>query len=411
MSSAVSDQDVDLPRRRVALIAFGCSPGGGSEHRAGWHWATSLAEAGVELTVFAHSVQRHLVEGRPEAEGIEFVWVDAEAPKIADLRPAYRSSIAYLAFLKACETPLRQRHVAEPFSAGLHVSWSQIRSGTPLAEIDDLPFVFGPVGGGHMMPFGLARRYLGTHALVEGARNLHVQSTRLNLRARRSCQRAELVVAANAGTESLARSLGARRVVIMTDGGLTELPGEPEPLPPFDEGLRLLWVGRLMPRKGLKLALDALRLARLRADVRLTILGDGEDRSLLEAPIEGVEWRGQVPPSDLPSFFADHHLNLFPSLRESGGPPVVEAIGFGRPSVCLDHQGPAAIIDAACGVLVDPVPEGLAERLADALVDLALNPSKVVALAAGTKTVRTKLLQKNRTKWMVAQLDEAASRR
>lgn len=391
--------------QRVALIAFGCSPEGGSERRAGWQWATSLAEAGVGLTVFAHAEQRGSVDG---IDGVQFEWVEASAPKIADLRPSYRSSLAYLAFLKACETPLQRMHAADPFRAGVHVSWSQIRSGTPLAAVKKLPYIFGPVGGGQRMPVELALRHLGKGTPAELARNAHVLSTRFNRKARRSCERASLVVASNPETARLARVLGAGDVAVRPDGGLTDLACEPAPLPPFDDGLRLLWVGRLMPRKGLGLALDAVAMAREQCDVRLTVLGDGGDRTLLKSGIDGVEWRGQVPPSELPGIFAEHHINLFTSLRESGAPPVIEAMGFGRPTVCLDQHGPATIVDSSNGVLVDPAAKGLTKRLAGVLVDLASAPGVVAELAAGTYAQREALRQVNRTAWMIEQLDRVS---
>src|SRR5260370_10983131 len=70
-------------RMRVLLSAFQCAPNRGSEPGNGWHWATSLAAYGHDVTVLTTDFERpRIVEANPQ--GIDFRFI--ELPKSA-LRP------------------------------------------------------------------------------------------------------------------------------------------------------------------------------------------------------------------------------------------------------------------------------------------------------------------------------------
>ncbi len=74
-------------------------------------------------------------------------------------------------------------------------------------------------------------------------------------------------------------------------------PGEPKPL-----GHGALFVGRLSEEKGIRLLLDAWKLAGVGADHTLTIAGDGELRPLVEAAAAAdpsIKYLGLVPGAEV----------------------------------------------------------------------------------------------------------------
>jgi glycosyltransferase involved in cell wall biosynthesis len=112
--------------------------------------------------------------------------------------------------------------------------------------------------------------------------------------------------------------------------------------------LRLLYVGRLLEWKGIDIALRAVRqLKRWQLDVRFTIVGDGPARSRLAKLAqklelsEIVEWAGCIPQRAVGDHYRAADLFLFPSLRDSGGMAVLEALAHGLPVVCTELGGPA----------------------------------------------------------------------
>jgi glycosyltransferase involved in cell wall biosynthesis len=121
--------------------------------------------------------------------------------------------------------------------------------------------------------------------------------------------------------------------------------------------LRLLWVGRLLPRKALPLALDALKETRI--DATLTIAGDGMDEHSVRQMIDSrnlslrVFWKGRrLTPTQLRSAYAEHDAMLFTSLRDSFGSQVLEALGMALPVISLDLNGVRDYVPARASLKV-----------------------------------------------------------
>ncbi|NLT26226.1 MAG: glycosyltransferase family 4 protein [Microbacteriaceae bacterium] len=142
---------------------------------------------------------------------------------------------------------------------------------------------------------------------------------------------------------------------------------------------RLLFVGRLVEKKGLAVLLDALR--RL-DDVawRLTVIGDGPLRDELEAMApDGAEFVGKQGREALREAYASADIAIFPSMPSSSGDqdglPVamLEAMGAGCAVIASDLPGISeAIADGADGVLVPPRDEA---ALAGAIRALVADPA------------------------------------
>lgn len=151
----------------------------------------------------------------------------------------------------------------------------------------------------------------------------------------------------------------------------------------------LVLVGRLSPRKGTDVALEAVALLRRAGrDVRLTLCGSVfagyewfEDQlraRSAEADLAGaVQLVGYADPWD---WFARGDVVVVPSRVEPFGNVAVQAMLAGRPVVASRTQGLAEIVrDGETGLLVPPDdPAALAEAVARLLDD----PAQASALAA-----------------------------
>jgi glycosyltransferase involved in cell wall biosynthesis len=201
--------------------------------------------------------------------------------------------------------------------------------------------------------------------------------------------RADSLIVANPQTRK-ALPLGSRGVVYE---GISEVSvdlktfqlGEPVAGGrPGDGKVRFVYLGRLMDWKAVDLLLDAFRKVVDQAgslDLVLDILGDGPERLALEAQAgrlgltDRVHFAGWVSADEAASRLRRSDVFVLPSLRESGGIVLMEAMALGLPVVATNWGGPGVHVDDASGIRVDPTsrPEFI-DGLAEAMLRLARSP-------------------------------------
>lgn len=381
----------------ILLSAYTCAPGRGSEPSYGWNWAVSLAKAGHQVHVLSRDVWREGVlrelAERP-VNGVTFTFVPLPNAEARYARGPLGEQMAYLLWQRHAYRTARELVATGAFDVAHHVSWSTLPGGTLLDRLP-IPLVLGPVGGGQVAPDELLP-FFPTGRVQERLRTLvtrHVLP--YSPLHRRLVRRSAVVLAINHETLALARRLGARDARLFVDAGLpASFYAEKVPPSQAEPPLRLLWVGRLLPRKGLNLALSAL--SRVRVPIQLTILGDGPLASELPRWIDQygmsarVEWRGHVPWDEVRAAYRSHDLFFFTSLRDTCAAQLLEAMANGLPIVTLDMHGGRVLVPDDAGMRI-PVTtrEETQNRLARAVEHLAAHPTLRAAMRqAGLEAAR-----------------------
>lgn len=154
-----------------------------------------------------------------------------------------------------------------------------------------------------------------------------------------------------------------------------------QPVAPGDaRPVKLLFVGHLQARKGLDAVLMALQLADL-PPWHLDVVGDGPYRANLEAQVAERRWQDRVhfhgfrQKAELPTFYAEADLFVFPSRRELFGLVLVEAAAAGLPIAASIHAGGTedVVTPEENGLLIDPDdPASMAPQLARLCRDASL---------------------------------------
>lgn len=148
-------------------------------------------------------------------------------------------------------------------------------------------------------------------------------------------------------------------------------PATGSPMPVRSDGFRLLFIGRLHPKKGLEALLEACARLRGRLDCRLTIGGAGEPsytRSL-ESRIESlrltdrVTLAGDVRGSVKERLFQESHAVVVPSHSENFCMVVAEALARGRPVIASRGTPWRALEERECGLWVDNTPSAIAAAI------------------------------------------------
>ena len=287
---------------------------------------------------------------------------------------------------RACAEVARTVHRQHGFDLVHHVTFGSLQFASWLWRLRR-PMIFGPVGGGQIAP-KLLRRYLPDWFKTETMRNaISWLLVTFDPNVRQTLRRATLVLAANRETAVLARRLGARHVelAMSTALPLAYFPAAYPPRPPLPgRTLRILWLARLFPRKGLHLVLEALGRVDPAVHFHLDIYGDGPVAALLPGWIAAaglqhrVTWHGNAPYATVRAAYQSHDLFMLCSLRDSYAAQYLEAMAMGLPILTLDHHGATDFIPNCAGVKV-PVqsPEATASALARAVECLYHHPAKL----------------------------------
>lgn len=107
----------------------------------------------------------------------------------------------------------------------------------------------------------------------------------------------------------------------------------------------LLCVGRLAAEKNLDVLLDAWRSVKERTPaVRLVLVGDGPLRAELTQRCPDAIFAGQRTGEDLARHYASADLFVFPSLSETWGNVVTEAMASGLPVIAWDRAAAAELV-------------------------------------------------------------------
>jgi glycosyltransferase involved in cell wall biosynthesis len=159
-----------------------------------------------------------------------------------------------------------------------------------------------------------------------------------------------------------------------------------------DGPLRLLFVGNLIPRKGLDTLLEALE--RLPAgEWRLTVVGSQEaDSGYARAVRRRVEagglnsqvrFTGSVTSDELVRWMRTAQLLIVPSTYEGFGIVYLEAMGFGLPAIACKAGGAGEIVrHGVNGYLLAP---GDAASLSDHLLELTQDRGRLLNMSLAAR--------------------------
>lgn len=204
-----------------------------------------------------------------------------------------------------------------------------------------------------------------------------------------SIRTADAVTAISSSTAEAVRALEDRPVRVVPFSAAVEAGEGPASghRTPLEGGeLRLLFVGRLVERKGVEVLVRALPRILAERPVRLTVVGEGSREGAIRAAArevgveDRVELTGYVPEARLRSLYSGCDVFVLPAVVDARGDTeglgvvLIEALRFGRPVVASDLGGIRDIVEPGrSGVRVPP---GDPDALAAAILRLARDPEE-----------------------------------
>ena len=377
---------------KILISAFSCNPNKGSESLNGWCWSNTLAHKEFEVFVLTRSIEKNDIEKKANLKNLNFYYISL--PFGLEKMYHFSQPTMYLYYIlwqwkayKIAKKLTTNNH----FHRVHHISWGSIQQGSFLYKLG-IPFIFGPAGGGQEAPPSF-KSYFKEHWKSEIKRKIFGRILfLLNPGCKKMLKSAFAVLVSNKDTLLLAKKAGSKNIGVTLDAALPTTF-----FPPYfiernlkNENLKLLWVGRFLPRKGLLLVLEVMKKIRTSPNISLTIVGDGEMRKYVSEKIdeyglqETVKWIGSVPFESVKEYYKSHDAFFFTSLRDSCPAQLIEAMAYGLPIITIDLHGQSEIVTDNTGIKVPlTTPEKVVNDLAQAIVNLSKDEIKYKKLSIG----------------------------
>jgi glycosyltransferase involved in cell wall biosynthesis len=164
-----------------------------------------------------------------------------------------------------------------------------------------------------------------------------------------------------------------RDIVVIPNGIDINVHFDGLPLPERRSfGEKILFVGRLHPIKGVRYLILAMnKVHEKKPEARLILVGDGEEREMLEALSiqlgiqKYIQFVGELPHEKVQTFMHQADVFVLPSLSEGLPNVILEAMACGLPIVATRVGGiPDLIKNGVHGYLVEAKkPDEIAEKI------------------------------------------------
>lgn len=183
-----------------------------------------------------------------------------------------------------------------------------------------------------------------------------------------------LVAYSAAGAEEFALTGFPREKIWVAKNAATDAPTALAPIRQLSKKARLLFVGRLQPRKRIDLLIEVFASLKDRYGAELVIVGDGPDRVRLEGLAgtrdSAIRFAGHLEGQALEQEFLQADLFVLPG---TGGLAVQQAMSFALPLIVAEGDGTQDdLVTPRNGWLVKPADrDDLASKIHYALQDRA----------------------------------------
>ena len=354
----------------------------------GWNIVNQIARF-QDVWVITSSDSRSDIEealGEQSTPRLRFYFVDVPFwPVWLRRRPGLIQIYTYFWQLRIYPF-VRRLHRRLHFDMYHHVTYANDWMTSFVGALLAVPYIRGPGGGAHRVPKSFLREYGFTSRQWERFRSIGQWLFRHDPVFRIGQRRASAILLCNQEALQALPTEWRHKSSLFPVNGISSKDftilsrGAHE----SDAGiLRVLSAGKLIRLKGFSLAIRAFKLlSEENRQAEMAIVGDGPERSRLEALVRSLGLQGRVRIShwmardEFLRTLGSCDIFLFPSLRDGGGAVVVEAMAAGKPVVCLDLGGPGFHVTDACGIKVAAnTPSQAVHDLADAMDRLCGDPA------------------------------------
>ena len=354
---------------KILMSAYACEPGKGSEPGAGWAWARAAATEHHVWLLTRHN-NRPSIEsamGREPHLRITPIYIDPPTALTRWKKGQRGVHLYYVLWQLKARRTAKELHQRVGFDVAHHITFAVDWLPAGVVGINGLPAVWGPVGGTAPWPWRFWR-WLGVRGFAQETMRSVIVAAGRTIFGNRTARAAQVIVAQN---HEVASRYASARTVTEPNVALAA-PALCERTRNSSGNNTALYVGRLLPSKGILLAVKAISSPGAET-WQLRVFGEGP--ALLKAQklaiklsiAERVTFEGQRPRNEVLDAYQSADALLFPSMHDAAGWAIAEAVLAGVPFVAIGLCGPKLLAQRTHAGLALPVTSDLPAQLAKAL--------------------------------------------
>ena len=385
------------------ISAYSVNPYKGSECSIGWNWVLQYEKnykEGDRIILLTKKFnEKDTRRGLKEfnIQHVELVIVDV--PNALNWFREKHSAFHHMYYILWQHWAwLWVKHSRIRFDVIHHVTMNDYRIPSELYKAKGAKVIWGPMGGAQVTPRPL--KVYEKNQLVASFREFVNKSCSWNPFYKKALRSYYKIYCINNETQKQISRIVGKDVPLMPELALRD---EYKNLPirkGKNDILKIVFVGRLIGKKGIAFLVDALSLMPTDMDWELLIFGDGDDRALIEKQIsdsgigKNVKLMGNRPLNQIAEAYQQADVFVLPSLRETSGNVLLEAMAYAVPIVAFDTSFCRLLKEVDCGVFIntDQALEGIKEDWRKAIVTLGQDKELAKQMGLnGYKYVNSKL--------------------
>ena len=385
------------------ISAYSVNPYKGSEDSIGWNWVLQYEKnykEGDRIILLTKKFnEKDTRRGLKEfnIQHVELIIVDV--PDALNWFREKHSAFHHMYYILWQHWAwLWVKHSGIHFDVIHHVTMNDYRIPSELYKAKGAKVIWGPMGGAQVTPRPL--KVYEKNQLVASFREFVNKSCSWNPFYKKALRSYYKIYCINNETQKQISCIVGKDVPLMPELALRD---EYKNLPirkGNNDILKIVFVGRLIGKKGIAFLVDALSLMPTDMNWELLIFGDGDDHALIEKQIadsgigKNVKLMGNRPLNQIAEAYQQADVFVLPSLRETSGNVLLEAMAYAVPIVAFDTSFCRLLKEVDCGVFVntDQALEGIKEDWCKAIVTLGQDKELAKQMGLnGYKYVNSKL--------------------
>ncbi len=367
---------------KYLVSAYSVNPYKGSEDNIGWNWLIQYSKnVRVDDEVYLITKkynEEDTLKGMKEKKIKNVKLIIVDVPKYLNwFREKYSifHHMYYILWQYYAYKWVKKSKIE--FDVIHHVTMNDYRIIGKMYKFKKAYTILGPVGGAQVTPKNL--KCYETNKIQAQFRKLVNLTCDYNLFYKNALRKFDKIYAINEETQKQIENITKKKCEILPELAIREEYKYLDIKKEKNDMINILFVGRLIGKKGVFLLIDIAKNLPENFRYILKIYGDGKEKKKVKKKIKEYELdkkiilMGARKFEEIQQAYKDADMFIMPSLRETSGNVLLEAMAHKLPIIGIDMSFEHQLKEIDCGIFVNPnlEKEKIIENFCNAIVQLS----------------------------------------